>query len=115
MIRILFWILVAVGLGTFFFVSSRQKTMTADENALFFGSIITGIFFVVACLLIFYSCWALKRRVIIAFGRIRGKVFLRDSQPFGYWSTVLFYFVLAISFLTGAYIRGRDLLPLLLK
>jgi hypothetical protein len=107
--------LVAVGLGAFFFVASRQKNITAEENALVWGSIITGIFFVVACLLIFYLCWALKKRIIIAFGRVRGRVFLRDPQPFGYWCTMLFYTVLIIFFSTGAYLRGRELLPLLLK
>lgn len=92
MIRTLFWILVAVGLGAFFFAASRQKNMTTDENTLLWGLIGCGfvvIFASGAAFMLFY-CW--KKRVAIMVGRYGStKTCSRDIQPFGYWCVMLFY------------------------
>jgi hypothetical protein len=117
MMRIIFWILVAVGLCAFFFAASHQNTMTLDENTLFWGSIGFGIMAIMAGFAAFmlFNCW--KKQIAIMIGYYGSpRVYPRDSQPFRYWSVMLFYLVwfLFNSFVVCA-VGIRVLLPLLLN
>jgi FtsH-binding integral membrane protein len=111
MIRVLFWILVAVGLGAFFFGASHQKTMTPEEARRFWGSVVTLVGLSVAFLCTFYLLWSLKSRVIVGPGAVwaRGRVFGRDSQPGWYWSVFAIYAALLLCYGFMAYKTCREI------
>jgi hypothetical protein len=115
MIRILFWILIASFVGVIVWLTKHPNTLTTDESILIWGSITTVIFFLAACALAIYLCWALKKRVVSGAGYNRAVVFWRDSQPFGYWRTMIIYLVLFVLFSIVTYLKARELLPLLVK
>ena len=92
--RVLFWVLVAVGLGAFFFGAAHQRNMTPEESRLFWGSVVTLIGVSVAFLCGYYLIFSLKKRVIVGPGRFRGRVVERDLEPIRYWCTFTFYMVI---------------------
>jgi hypothetical protein len=113
MIRILFWILVAAGLACFFVFIFHLKKSTADEQVLFLGIVVIGIMAILAAfaLFMFVYCW--KKRVAIMIGRYgnrTGRTWSRDSQPFRYWSIMLFYAVSFVFVSYALYIGVKDLL-----
>ena len=115
MVRVLFWIVVAIGLGAFFFVGSRQKSMTDEENALFWGSVTVGIFFVIAFGTAFYLFLAYKKGVIARPSRFGPAIFFsRDSEPLKYWEWFFYWVIfMALFFISACFIGVHELLPML--
>jgi hypothetical protein len=101
MFRILFWILVVLGLAAFFGIAATHRHMTPDQMTLFFGSVVlvcfaalsSGIFY------LFYRGW--RTGVVIPigyYGNPSGKTYSRDSQPAKYWIYMIIYFLWSLAY-----------------
>jgi uncharacterized membrane protein YjgN (DUF898 family) len=114
--RILFWFLVAVGLGAFFFAAAHQGSMTNDENTVLWGSLCSGLMVILAFGSIFAWFYFWKKRFAIMVGRYGGrKAHSRDSEPFAYWSIMFFYLLAFLCFSSVAILGGLTVLPPLRK
>jgi hypothetical protein len=103
MIRIIFWIFVALFLAAFFWGASASKNWTEQENAQFWTGVVCFVWTLVAgglAYLLFY-CW--KKRAVPNPARygFEMRAFSRDSEPFHYWSVMIFYSLFLILVLLG--------------
>jgi hypothetical protein len=96
--RILFWILVAIFVGVFFFVVSHPESLTANQSTVLWTSIVTVGVVVVSLIIICSFAYAifdmLKKGVAPVPIKYCNMVYSRDSQPLVYWTLVLFWVVL---------------------
>jgi hypothetical protein len=101
MFRIVFWILVILGLAAFFGIAATHRHMTPDQITLFFGSVVlicfaalsSGIFY------LFYRGW--RTGVVIPIGKYgnrTGRTFSRNLQPVKYWIYMILYFLWSLAY-----------------
>jgi hypothetical protein len=92
MIRILFWIFVALFLAAFFWGASASQQWPDAKRMLFWTIIEDIVITAMAGGLSYFLflCWK-KRKVVIAGKYGGGKVFLRDEEPVYYWSVMSAY------------------------
>ena len=102
MFRMLFWVLVVLGLAAFFWIPATHRHMTPDQMTLFFGSVVlvcfaalsSGIFY------LFYRGW--RTGVVIPIGRYgnrSGRTFSRNSEPVRYWFYMILYFIWSLAYI----------------
>jgi uncharacterized iron-regulated membrane protein len=85
--------------------------MTVDKQFLIWGAVVYVIMIIFASALAYLFFWCWKKRVALT-AMVQ---YSRAAQPIRYWSLMLFYVLAFLSILTALYIRGRELIELLLK
>jgi hypothetical protein len=102
--RILFWIFIAAFLVAFFWGTSASEHWPDAERMLFWTVVEDIVLAAMTGGIAWYIIYALKNGVVVLAGKYGDRAFSRDSEPFYYWSVMIFYglvLILLIFALTG--------------
>jgi hypothetical protein len=115
MFRILFWTLVAAGLGGFFWFAANSKHMTADQNQLVWTLIVDLVIIAFTAYGIGMLVYGFKTRSVIMAGGhpAKARAFSRETQPIRYWLVMAFYVCWIFGCLSAFYALNRELVQML--
>lgn len=113
MFRILFWTLVAAGLGGFFWFAANSEHMTVDRNLLVWTLAVDLVMIVFTCYGIGMLVYAARKGSVILAGKYGGKAFSRDTQPIRFWLVIAFYVCWISLCLYALCARNRELVQTL--
>ena len=109
MLRKLFWILLAAGVGAVIWFSANSRHMTASQNLLFWTLVVDVVLVALTGFPLGMLTYGIRKGSVILASRRGGREFSRATEPVRYWLTMTYYLCWALLGLYAFYARNREL------